>query len=604
MSSTEQETLTECRPRPLSPSMREDSTCSRQGLRRDLKAKRSALTNKEHSFLERLVIHGNEIEVEIARKRLNDDALFPTDQLTTIASAGDREDESIHGNDNDADTTAVTATAVTADVEQSGGDFGPNIRIGREISAPSTLDVTIETDLTPTSKSSSHPATLLSSTTSRGSQKSQKHLLSRKNSEMFEKMWLAHENGLGFTEASARRSIVRRSSGLISIKDDGSVQSSIGMTRNMSFLSASTAELILQGGPINRPGESAIFRHQSISTATHKTLSPGIPRIIRPIYGNMPPLPLDRETSTSSSIPKPSSVMRSVSERPASKRPPKIPGPESLMRSTSERSRKSVSFLQNEDTQFPERIISRRMSPKVPRRIVTRDRQASIGDESLGDYSASGGIISPGGPREERKIFSSISTIASAQSQETPLPVPPFTDDGDDIDSSLRSAPSLHHANPVNSPGGRSIPSLHRAQPVKSMDSTSTHSADNSRLPAWAINKFDADSTPLIKNSASTKRQKPVLFRQVSKNTGEGIEVTEISEVESVNKARTYNSMLSMASSVKTSLSFDTATDMRVENIFRNMPTSLSDDDISNYFLGTTSKFIFALMFFHYFPYE
>lgn len=81
---------------------------------------------------------------------------------------------------------------------------------------------------------------------------------------------------------------------------------------------------------------------------------------------------------------------------------------------------------------------------------------------------------------------------------------------------------------------------------------------------------------------------------------GEGIEVTELDdsdnpevEIDSVDKARKYKSILSASSLNGTSLpssnSFDET--VRRESIFRDIRRSLSDEERSDLFLGSSSKF-------------
>jgi hypothetical protein len=81
---------------------------------------------------------------------------------------------------------------------------------------------------------------------------------------------------------------------------------------------------------------------------------------------------------------------------------------------------------------------------------------------------------------------------------------------------------------------------------------------------------------------------------------GEGTEVTELDNLENpeveivrVDKACKYKSMLSVSSTNGTSLPSSSSLDetVRQESIFRDIRRSLSDEERSDFFLGSSSKF-------------
>jgi hypothetical protein len=179
---------------------------------------------------------------------------------------------------------------------------------------------------------------------------------------------------------------------------------------------------------------------------------------------------------------------------------------------------------------------------------------------------------------------------------------------------SASSIPSLHHGHPIHSDSvvsASSIPSLHHGHPIRSNSAVSLLSStsppnDESREPAWKTplpskTGEKPDKQQFLRHPSQAP-QRPVLLRRASMNNynGEGIEVTELDdsdnpevEIDSVDKARKYKSILSASSLNGTSLpssnSFDET--VRRESIFRDIRRSLSDEERSNLFLGGSSKF-------------
>mmetsp|Transcript_23580 Transcript_23580/g.39015 ORF Transcript_23580/g.39015 Transcript_23580/m.39015 type:complete len:787 (-) Transcript_23580:382-2742(-) len=246
-------------PRPSSIKTEDrQKSASREQLRRDMKKLRSSLTITEQSFLESLAVHGDEVEVQVARKRLNDVSLFFRD-----------EDEKGCDEFND----------------QEG--FGDAIAIGKTEDEPRPLSpLKLVKVSTLNSSTSSH-------TSRRSSVKMQKHFETRRNSGIHEQLWKAHANGLAVTSSGSRKSVVRRASS-IGLRTSNKEQ----VIRNNSFLSTATQDLLLAGGPMNRQGEDDIFRGSNNSLDGQ--MSPRIPKsIIRP-PDIPPPLGMGRMRSDGS----------------------------------------------------------------------------------------------------------------------------------------------------------------------------------------------------------------------------------------------------------------------------------------------------------------
>lgn len=230
------------RPQSIKSDDRQDSE-SRALLLNDMNKLRATLTVTEQSFLESLAAHGDEIEVQIARKRLNDVTIF-------FHSDEEKEQE---------------------DLPKSQSDFGDAIAIGKtEDQSPRTLSpLKLGRINTLNSCASSHASR-------RSSVKMQKHFHSRRSSGIHEQMWLAHENGIAVTSSASRKSVVRRaaSMGARSMNKEQAI-------RNNSFLSTATQDLLLAGGPMSRQGEDEVFRNSNNSLRSRiDEMSPDVPRSI------------------------------------------------------------------------------------------------------------------------------------------------------------------------------------------------------------------------------------------------------------------------------------------------------------------------------------
>ena len=444
----------------------------RDNLRRDLVRRRSTLTAVEHSFLENLIVHGNEIEVSLAREKLNDVAIFFED---------DEElgDDSINSDD---------AFGNSIIIDREGSSFSH--RTGQ--STTTTTSSTTPTSRPPLvpphnvrrSQSNASRRSSVSDLSNRGSERMQKHLHERRASSIHSNLWRAHETGLAVTPNASRKALIRRNS------------SSLRMVRNNSFLSTATQDLILSGGPTNRKGEDAIFRNNKQQQQQQRGMDGSSPRLAD------------------------------------------IPTPTELSRFRSDASRKSVSFKDDVET-----------GPRgrVPRRITGMDRNVSV--ES--------GLSEP----------------------QTP--------------------PPTHLSVPFES--SESFPSLHRAKPVRSDSIANSSFASSSSLEdnnTWSgeISRGQLLRPPSVQASSLSPvkpNKKPVLLRKATGNTyqGEGIEVTELTDrapsalyIDSLSRARNYQSLITS--------SFDETGDR--DGIFREspIPRSLSDEELSSYFLGSSSEYL------------
>lgn len=524
-----------------------DSIDSREGLKRDLNLRRKSLTAREHHFLEQLVLHGNEEEVALARAKLGDETLFFDDSWENNTNVSGRQSS----------VSSTTANPEDADVSTLVMDLG-------------------------------------SSRSSRASSERAKiHLEHRRTSGWHGKMWKAHESGLAVTSIGSKRSLVRRSNSANVVSD----MKRQAVIRSSSILSTLTTELLLEGGPTDRPGEDAVFRH-NCSTNNASLIETGV-----------------RSSTTLGQI------------------PPAI----GLFRVLSDGSRKSVSFREGAHDKV---LIEprQRISPKVPRRIKSADSRNTV--DSLGshgvEYLASErGHALPLQSTNAHHRGHSTSSIPSLHLGK------PIRSDSNSSFPSAFSIPSLHIGKPIRSDSNFSIPPIHPASrlrsescstsasippgvPLHDGSNTSTsllqraHPVRSDSITASSIGgSFDFEhndaawSAPLPQKADLSKGQllrhpsqsetRPLLLRSASNkmHSGEGIEVSEMDDTisgsfqrDSLSTSRNYFSMISMGDestrSVRTS-SYDDAQDH--STIFREPPTSQVEEDMRSYFLGTASEY-------------
>ncbi len=547
------------------------SADSRGALRAEISKRRTSLTPQELGFLEELIDHGNEVELTVARETLRDSDLFFTD------------DDDGWCSDISLGVSEQTSASLTAE------DIASIFRTSQR---------------------------LRSSSETFGSAKRLEHLERRRKSQvMYGKMWKAHEHGFPFVIGMRQRS---RS--IACLREEKS-----NVVRRSSFLSQETADLLANGGPLMKEGGDGVFRRQNEDRVFRQPLSPK-----------------DRVTNNDRRV----SWNKAGAQKLLKTRRP------SFRRLESGGSRKSVSFAEcdDENGDHPTRL------PGIPRRVtrtrnVSTDTEISALETELDDEPSipslhharpirSDSVSSiPSLHHPEPVRSESVSSIPSLHHPNpvrsdsvslTPsLHLPNFLrfDSVSSIPSlhhpnpvrsnSIASIHSIHHAHRINSESNlrtqdvetsneyvdtsmmsevslMSIPSLHHGHPLRDESIASFTSSPETREPEQVENK-----TQLLRHPEQPQ-QRPVLMRRASANNynGEGIEVEEIPpeigafEVDSIQKARTYKSLISFGGSTVGSVlscsSFDRAVNR--EDIFREHRRSLSDEGRSSFFLGSTSK--------------
>ena len=199
------------------------SVDSREVLRKEVQKRRMSLTPQEQVFLEELTIHGNEVELVLARKTLLDENLF-FDRSDTFDGWGD------------------------------------SISLGKESDVSCPLPETAPLPLVAETSLGSRSAVSL------GSIKRQEHLMRRRNNELHGQMWKAHENGLAVTDTGSKQSMRRRSLSEFNIRESRS------SLRRSSFLSQEIRNLILKGGLPGEDGDD-IFRNGLSPRASGRRVS-------------------------------------------------------------------------------------------------------------------------------------------------------------------------------------------------------------------------------------------------------------------------------------------------------------------------------------------
>lgn len=157
-------------PRPFADrdgSNQDFSESSRGSLRQSMLKRESSLTLSERKYLSELCDNGNEVEVQLAHKRLQDDDLF------------------FDGN-----------TIDGARRDSSSSHNIPDFSLMDNVSDPSIHDL------------SEH---LPETSSSYGSGRRQQTLEERRRSPILGQIWRAHENGMLVTKEASRRSLFRRS---------------------------------------------------------------------------------------------------------------------------------------------------------------------------------------------------------------------------------------------------------------------------------------------------------------------------------------------------------------------------------------------------------
>jgi hypothetical protein len=536
---------------------RDVSASSREGLRREVQKRRNSLTVYEHHFLEDLAISGNEIEVNLAIERLGDDDLFfESDSPKSCDGSG--EEREIQ--------------------EEQDGDLAKLPHMAQP---------------------------KLKRVLSLGSVKRLQVLEQRKQCNLHGRMWKAHESGLAVTQRGSRRSLLVRES---SNRSFGGRPPSAARRRSSS------------GSTKNWDTSDAAFRKGGTLPMDLKKIQPDSRRSQSVSY-----------TSQQRS----SSMIQSI---------PGMPEPNGFgERNFSERStgsRKSVTFQTDpsdlakqpkQDSPINHKLMRRSISDSIqyqPQSPPVPPRALVSNTSSVGSFASI---------RPATAIRSdSLASIGS---------VPSIHHAHQIRSDSIGSIPSIHHAHQIRQDSIASmgsIPSLHHGHPLRSSSAWSMastgddpdneagkdakallfaqYAAADSIADIWANapvvvdGKVDgipsdvnfetpesedydrADTDDRGRPPTLTKPTKPVLMRLASRNLyeGEGIEVEQMNGSSTSLRYRSMSSMgdLSIRScsswdecSARHSEIFRTATD--IDHIFRGIRNSVSDEDMSNLFLGS-----------------
>jgi hypothetical protein len=309
---------------------------------------------------------------------------------------------------------------------------------------------------------------------------------------------------------------------------------------------------------------------------------------------------------------------------------PKVPDPKTLHRRSTMSSRKSVTFHGLEEGEG----VAKPNHKKSFRR--------SVSDTSI--YAKTVEESSSALPHQE--LSSSIPSIHHTHSvrSDSKIRIPSIHLRSDSIASaasipslhprtirsdSMHSIPSLHRGLPIRSDSIHSIPSLHHGHPMRA---SSVISEDEDKLLSAAYSKArllaqysTADdiasawlqhhqrpdisflSLPQVATTPSTATEttetatakasntalpvsssKPLLMRLASHNfyDGEGLEVTELDD------APMRPTLVFLDASIHACSSWDDASVSRHSDKFRSIRRSLSDEDMSNLFLGTSANLL------------
>jgi hypothetical protein len=632
---------------------------SRVSLRREVSKKQFSLTVQEQRFLDQLVVHGNDIEVQLAMERLQDEDLFFDNP--TNAPRQDQEDQD------------------QSQQEQQQKREGP----------------------------SSSPRPGLTRSSSLGSLRRLEVLAQRKQSTQHTSLWKAHATGLAVTSTASRRSLLVRRESSESAGRPGPGRPPTDIFRNHRGPGPGPASK--QPGARNRnkiPRRRLPYRRSqslhvdSTSSAASTSASnnnnnkpPAIP----------PPVSLTRRSSTNTVT---SQLSRSKSvtfhddtnkprptllERLGSNTilPYDVPTPHDTDDKTTDDAAEDVLR-----PMVAERQESASSIPSLRLRHAHPIRQDSI--SSIASLT-----LHHGHPIRQDSVGSLPSLHHGHPIRQDSVGSLPSLHHGHPIrQDSVGSLPSLHHGHPIRQDSVGSLPSLHHGHVLTSTPSPddfsernhhpdakalflqqyeyaasddianawllqyqqeqqrqyqqeqqqyqqgaghdfssvsslpdnvtfpSTDTADTTQTMSAQDNNGDPVVSPLNNNSTATTKglvrpedmttttplpllataitppppssaTKPVLVRLASRNAynGEGMEVMEVEDNPILQEHQQqqhhqrrndpmYMSMISMDNSIRTCSSWDDQS-VRHPEIFRGLRRSLSDEDMTNLFLGT-----------------
>eukprot|EP00934_Nitzschia_sp_Nitz4_P002861 Nitzschia sp. Nitz4//scaffold225_size51843//40233//43241//NITZ4_006903-RA/size51843-snap-gene-0.6-mRNA-1//1//CDS//3329542699//2851//frame0 len=589
-------------PRPFgNTESRNISESSRETLRRQLAKRKMSLTIQEQLFLDQLVIHGNEVEVQLACEKLQDDHLFFDYQTPRNLKY------------NNGDPVAHEDDAENKEREANSDD-------------PSTSEKEIAKE---------RPSLVRCS--SQGSQRRLAALEQRRNSPHHTQLWKAHQSGLAVTSAASRMSLRIRnksaettSTGASASMRRGAMSSDIfrptaaDLRRNSSrnsFQNTSTQSLkaSLSAKPVPRPTANARSRSLSMAQLSQSTTSSG-----KSAPGIPPPVGLSRRSSTSSrkSVTFHQETDGAPKPRPSKSRLPVL--------------RRAVSDISGLHSKKPDQRVS--SGENIPASLVS-------------DLSSSPPLVEErSSPYLRQESTSSIPSLHHGHPirQESVSSIPSLHHAHLIREESIASIPSLHHGHPIRQESTSSVPSLHQGLPVREasfgsipslhhghqLEEHSVASSPNTEemeeqdarallfqkyagtaseevANRWLLesnadagldsNQEGESAIPLVPTYPSTTTEttmatstgftlsredcKPVIVQSASKYDGEGMEVFDF---EAAGAFERIPSQVCMdAGSVRTCNSFDTSlASYRHPEIFRNLQRSLSAEDMGQLFLG------------------
>ena len=647
---------------------RDVSSSSREGLRRHIQSKQKSLTSGEIAFLDELVVSGNEIEVQLAMERLQDEDLFFEYQTPR------HQDEMIPSGFTSGSGSEMTRSASWNEHEHE-------------------HEHEYERDIAPS------PRPSLERQSSCGSQRRLQILQERKqqSKSLAKDLWKAHESGLHISLGASQRNLM-----MMRKRESSTGSNSYSYSNSNSF------------GSCHRMAarrSSDIFRARRAAAASQKpTSAPPRPyRRSQSLVAGVPPIPPPRslqEGRRSSTGSRKSVTFHHQTDGAPKRRPSRT----SLLR-RSQSDQIMYSHLPEDTTTTTTTATTAIQEPSSTSTLTSSSQSVTsipslhpahpIRSESNGSMGSIPSLHH-GHPLVDDASCGSIPSLHHGHPiRSDSIGSIPSLHHGHSVHSltsNAASIPSLHHGHPIHSPSAASIPSLHHGHPIRSTslgsipslhhghllvdDSTSTvgengpelvvpkeqgvgpFSASQDIAAAWlqqqqqqpqpvstvhdegysslpenvtfpsiaSTETTQASTLPspqeedddeqscedvgLNLSSLSSPAKKPLLMREASKNfyQGEGIEVTEL-ETTTKNhlppRPCSFRRLTSMDLSVLTCNSFDTGYSGYYgyqrdgyDNVFRDTTIAttagnedrmlrkcLSDEDMSNLFLGSSGTF-------------
>ncbi|GKZ00648.1 hypothetical protein MPSEU_001017000 [Mayamaea pseudoterrestris] len=223
---------------------------SRRNLRADVQKRRKSLTDREIQFLNQLCEHGKEMELQVARTRLLDEALFPEYDDSPKSQPNDVEI--------DADLDASEHSS--SDLIQYGGERSADLMEGEATKEPDIL-----TTPAPSERLLKYQQM---SSSSLGSEKRQMLLESRKKNAVFNSLWKSHQNGLSLSKGASRRNLLERQNSINRSMRTSGGGDDIFRSRRNSASSPKSPRNDIQSDNFRRASRRPSFRRsQTLSTS-------------------------------------------------------------------------------------------------------------------------------------------------------------------------------------------------------------------------------------------------------------------------------------------------------------------------------------------------